>query len=415
LTTTTAPTTTTKRPPRIQLNTLTGLRGILQFTVFGFHASIAYVLSEDISNTIIRYDVGPGEAVLSFFFMLSGFVLVWVARPGEARRLFWRRRVVKIFPNHVVTWTAGLILMIAFGIFTSWGEVLPSLILIQSWIPIEGVLAGTNGPAWSLSCELFFYGLFPFLLAWGMKKDGRHLWRWVIGLAAGIIAFTALVGLTVPSEPKALGQDVSAYQFYILIFHPLVRLLDFTIGVLVARIVITGQWRPIRTRWTWILLGIGWAISLNLPNPLGFVAPFVPGLILMLGGAATADINGSTNLFTRRPLVWLGDISFAFYLIHGNVLIYSERAIGQGPYPTPLAVLYIAGVLATSILLAHLLRTRVEDPMMKHWSRPRRRPATSAAGISPTASAGVPVTSTEAAAVTPPEASPARQQPASQQ
>ena len=205
-----------------------------------------------------------------------------------------------------------------------------------------------------------------------------------------------------PSEPKALGQDVSAYQFYVLIFFPLGRLLDFTIGVLVARLVITGQWPRISNRWTVALLGIGWVISLNLPNPLGFVAPFVPGLILMLGNAAAADINGSTNVFTRRTLVWLGDISFAFYLIHGLVLIYTEKAIGQGPYPTPYATLYVAAVLAASILLAHLMRTRVEDPMMKHWSRPRRRPAASAAGISPTASGGVPVTSTEAEAVTPP-------------
>ena len=32
---------------------------------------------------------------------------------GEPARLFYRRRIVKIFPNHVLTWTAGLILMIA--------------------------------------------------------------------------------------------------------------------------------------------------------------------------------------------------------------------------------------------------------------------------------------------------------------
>jgi peptidoglycan/LPS O-acetylase OafA/YrhL len=73
--------------------------------------------------------------------------------------------------------------------------------------------------------------------------------------------------------------------------------------------------------------------------------------------------------------MWLGDRSFAFYLVHGNVLIYSEKAIGQGPYPTPFAALYVLGVLVTSIVLAHLLHTRVENPMMKRWARPRRKPA----------------------------------------
>jgi peptidoglycan/LPS O-acetylase OafA/YrhL len=372
--TTTPASTTTGQPPRIQLDSLLGQRGILMFSVFFGHVAIAYVFSEDISNTIIRYDIGPAEALLGLFFMLSGFVLTWVARPGESRRQFWRRRIVKVFPNHAVTWTAGLILMLAFGVFTSWAEVLPSLFLIQTWIPVAGVLEGTNGPSWSLSCELFMYAMFPFILTGALRMDARRLWRWLIGLCAGLILFTALVGLVVPSEPKALGQDVSAFQFYILIFHPLVRLLDFSIGVFVARIVITGQWRPVRARWIWLLLAVGWVISLNLPNPLGWVAPFVPGLVLMLGSCATADINGRKNLFTQRWAMWLGDRSFAFYLIHGNVLIYSEKAIGQGPYPTPYAVLYVAGVAAVSIVLAHFLHTRVENPMMKRFARSRRKP-----------------------------------------
>jgi peptidoglycan/LPS O-acetylase OafA/YrhL len=379
LTTTPASADTTSRPPRVQLDTLVGMRGILMFSVFFGHAAIAYVFSEDISNTIIRYDAGPAQAALGLFFMFSGFVLAWVARPGEPRRRFWRRRLVKIFPSHVVTWVAGLVLMVAFGVFTSWAEVLPSLFLIQSWIPLPGVLEGTNGPSWSLSCELFMYALFPFLLAWSLRLDSGRLWRWLIGVCGALVLFTVLVGLVVPSEPKALGQDLSAYQFYVLILHPLARLLDFTIGLLVARVVMAGQWRPVRARWTLLLFVIGWVVYLNLPNPLGFVAPFLPALVLVLGGAADADLNGRTSLFTRRWAMWLGDRSFAFYLVHGNVLIYSERAIGQGPYPLPYAVLFVLAVAVVSIVLAHLLHTRVENPMMKRFARSRRTPQTTQA------------------------------------
>ena len=366
---------TTGRPPRVQLDTLVGMRGLLQLTVFFGHVMIAYVFTREISDPGVRYLAPPAEAVLSMFFMFSGFVLTWVARPGEPRRRFWRRRLVKIFPNHVVTWTAGLILMFAFGVFTSWAEVLPSLFLVHNWIPVEGVLAGTNGPNWSLTCELFMYALFPFLYVRVLRLDARRLWQWLVGITIGIMVFTAIVGLTVPSEPTAFGQDVSAYQFYVLIFHPLVRLPEFVIGMLIARLVITGAWRPIRARWTWLALGIGWLVALALPYPLGFVAPFLPGLILGVGGGATADVNGSKSIFTRRWAMWMGERSFALYLVHGNVLIYSERAIGQGPYPTPLAALYVTGVLLTSILLAHLMRSRIEDPAMKRWSRPRRKPA----------------------------------------
>src|SRR4051812_16969801 len=91
----------TAKPPRIRLDALTGLRGILAQSVFTFHLAINYVWNDSVSNGIIRFLAAPGEAALSFFFMLSGFVLVWVTRPSETARMFWRRRAVKIFPNHL--------------------------------------------------------------------------------------------------------------------------------------------------------------------------------------------------------------------------------------------------------------------------------------------------------------------------
>jgi len=375
-----APATAADRPPpRVQLSSLVGLRTILSLFVFSFHVALAFVFADDASRTVARLDVGFAEAALACFFMLSGFVLTWVARSGEPYRVFFRRRLVKIFPNHVVTWTAGLILMIAFGVYTSWWEVLPSLFLVQAWIPVESVLEGPNGPSWSLCCELFMYALFPLLLAWGIKLDARRLWRWMVIVGGGVMVLTAIVGLTVPSEPKAIEGTVSVYQIYVLIFFPLPRLADFVLGVLVARLVITGRWRPVRARWVWLLLGAGWAFSMLLPPPLGFVAPFLPVMVTLLGNLASADLDGSANFFTRPSMMWLGDRSFAFYLVHGNVLIYGERAFGQGPYPWPYAVLFVAGVLGVSIVLAHLLHTRVENPAMKRWARARPRPVPAAA------------------------------------
>jgi peptidoglycan/LPS O-acetylase OafA/YrhL len=393
LTTTPAPAATTDRPARAQLETMVGARGLLQMTVFFGHVCIAYVFAREISDAGLRYLAAPAESVLSLFFMFSGFVLTWVARPGEPKRRFWRRRLVKIFPNHIVTWTAGLVLMLAFGVFTSWAEVLPSLFLVHNWIPVPGVLAGTNGPNWSLTCELFMYATFPFLHAWSQRLDAARLWRWLVGTAVGIVVMTAVVGLTVPSEPKAFGQPLSAYQFYVLIFHPLARLPEFVIGILIARLVITGQWRPVRVRWILLTFGIGYLISLTLPAPLGFVAPFVPALILAVGAAATADINGSRSVFTRRSAMWLGERSFALYVVHGNVLIYSRKVFGEGPYPTPYAVLWTAGCFAVSIVLAHFLFTRVENPMMRRFARPRRRPQAEPA----TAAAAQPAPATQPA------------------
>jgi peptidoglycan/LPS O-acetylase OafA/YrhL len=40
---------------------------------------------------------------VSFFFVLSGFVLTWSARPDDIATGFWRRRIARIYPVHLVT------------------------------------------------------------------------------------------------------------------------------------------------------------------------------------------------------------------------------------------------------------------------------------------------------------------------
>ncbi|KPC93336.1 isovaleryltransferase, partial [Streptomyces sp. NRRL F-6602] len=50
---------------------------------------------------------------VSFFFLLSGFVLTWSARPGDTYGGFLRRRLVKIYPNHLFTFCLAMVLFAA--------------------------------------------------------------------------------------------------------------------------------------------------------------------------------------------------------------------------------------------------------------------------------------------------------------
>jgi peptidoglycan/LPS O-acetylase OafA/YrhL len=371
---------------RTELKSLTGLRGLAALCVFFLHfAAESVFASHRVNLGLVRLTAGPAQAAVSFFFLLSGFVLVWVSRPGDTAWLFWHRRALKIYPNHLVTWVAGLILMILVGGLGGGWRMLPSLALLQVWFPDEKVILGTDGPAWSLSCELFFYALFPLLLVWTSRIRRELLWPAAFGVGGLLIVITVIVGFAVPIRPQAAGLSLSLYQFYVLVMLPPIRLLDFVLGMLVARIVLTDQWPAVRWRWIGLALAAGWVLSLALPAPQGLIAPFLPANLLLLGTAATHDIAGLPTLFSGRAMIWLGNVSFAFYLIHWLVLHYGRIVLGGGPWGLGPALAFMTGTLVVALALAHPLNTRLEIPIVRRWgaSRGAVQPDSSASDAAP--------------------------------
>jgi peptidoglycan/LPS O-acetylase OafA/YrhL len=97
------------------------MRFIAALMVFAFHVSLEGVFADKPVGDGYYTAVNKfGFAGVSFFFILSGFVLTWSARETDTARRFWRRRLVKIYPNHVVTWAAAAVLMLALGPAFGW-------------------------------------------------------------------------------------------------------------------------------------------------------------------------------------------------------------------------------------------------------------------------------------------------------
>jgi peptidoglycan/LPS O-acetylase OafA/YrhL len=141
------------------LRRLTSLRWFAALAVFADHA----VSSGHGSS---RWFV-LGDAGVSFFFVLSGVVLAWSARPGDTARRFWRRRFARIYPATLVSGVAAGLLIWAGWVYGSLRgfAAVTHLFLIQAWWPSgQNPVYAYNGVAWSLSCEAFFYLLFPLLL-----------------------------------------------------------------------------------------------------------------------------------------------------------------------------------------------------------------------------------------------------------
>ncbi len=343
------------------------MRFVAALFVFLHHAFYQRFFADDaVNNELTGLGIGGAFTGVGFFFMLSGFVLSWSARDDHG---FWRRRVVKIYPNHLVTAFAGVALALVFGIQITTLQVLPNLFLVNSWVPNGVVLTAINQPSWSLCDELFFYLLFPWLFRLVKKTPDDRLWIGAGVVATAIIAVPFFAMAVLPSSPEVPGLPASVWQWWFVYIFPPTRLLEFALGIIVARIVWTGHWVPVGLGMALLLLLAGLVVqACLLPTVYGVVAPVVIPLMLVIGAGATADLQGSSSPFRGQAMRWLGELSFALYMVHFLVLEFGHLVLGAGRSWTGLVATGIIGLFfLICLFLALLLYTVVERPAMRRW------------------------------------------------
>ncbi|WP_063821296.1 acyltransferase family protein [Nocardia cerradoensis] len=386
--------TDTSQPTKVpRLPTLTGMRFAAALLVFCTHVSLEGFFADagaaDTASFLVKR---AGWAGVGFFFVLSGFVLAWSARPGDTTVGFWRRRAVKIYPNHVLTWAIAFALLLWTGKTVTAGVAIPNLLLVHTWLPIVQNFASMNTVAWSLCCEAFFYLLFPWLLAAVNRIRAERLWAATIAVIA-VIVVLPLIAQLLPDRPRVpFAPDVPVYQFWFVYLFPPVRTLDFLLGILLAKLLLSGRRAPLSLAPATGLAVLGYVGLLYAPYLFALDAVTIVPIALLILAGARADVRGTPSLWRARFVVWLGDISFAFYMIHELVLHYRVRLFGiQAAWSTPVALAVVLGLLVVDVLLAWGLYSAVESPIVRRWSRPRRResslPAVSTATL--TSLAGV--------------------------
>jgi peptidoglycan/LPS O-acetylase OafA/YrhL len=366
MTTHTTPITT--GPPLSKLPSLTGLRWIAAMLVFGFHVGTMRVIAEPDYQAVLGWLFTLGLSGVQFFFILSGFVLVWSTRPGDTPVAFWRRRLAKIYPNHLVLWAAVLLL----GFF--WADpfnlkvALTNLFLVQAWNPTPGWFYSVNTVSWSLSCELFFYLCLPLVL-----PLIRRMRPWL--LAAVIVAMPLLILALWPGQLLVPEAD----RWWFTQVFPLVRSLEFWMGVAAAELMVRGRWRGPNLKVASVIFVLTWVVATEWIRAELWTTLLAAVYVLVIAAAANADIQGTWSPWRSRPMVWLGEVSFAYYLVHVFVVTSVLRATNHpGGFPGWQGPAAAVGFLLLNLVLAGLLFRLVETPMMRLLA-PRRRAKTTSA------------------------------------
>jgi peptidoglycan/LPS O-acetylase OafA/YrhL len=269
------------------------------------------------------FEFKAGYAGVGFFFVLSGYVLA-INYPTVNKLNFWWRRFARIYPLYLVTFLVAAPLSPLL-------DTLPSVFLLQSWVPILGVYFAANAPAWSVSNEAFFYALYPFML--GLRWRTLAVWGAAILSAAAIWtpalpSWTLEAGGVVRLLGRTYQTPLTHWLFYIC---PLMRLFEFALGMYLAslggRVGVKGEIAAV------VVTGASIGSLPLLPPAFAAVIFFIPASAALVYVFSRSD-GPVSRLLSKRTLVLLGDASFALYMIHYPLGAY----LGRSPAVAMLAV-----------------------------------------------------------------------------
>lgn len=365
------PTVTSSAPERPRrLDTLTGLRFFAALAVVFCHVGAQF--TDRRSLTVFA---GYGYLGVTFFFMLSGFVLTWSANTSGGRRFLWLR-FCRVWPlQFLLTLVAFTVLAAQEKVTGPLGHV-ADVLLLQAWSPQQGVYFGGNGVSWSLSCEMFFYLVFPFVVGPLSRLRGRGL------------AVTAAVTVTVLTMTPVLALNLHAQSlttYWLFFVFPPYRFGEFLLGMVFARAVHLGLRVPapglsavgavgglglVLWRLTAFTVRTGSAVSRPYVALLA-----LPLFALLLLAGATADLAGRRTGLNWWLPVRLGAWSFALYLVHKPLFLLTED---WWPSPGGLAgamggVVFVAVAVALAAAL-HYCTERPLERYLRTWPVGLRQP-----------------------------------------
>ncbi|MBU6267143.1 MAG: acyltransferase [Sphingomonadales bacterium] len=347
----------------VRLEQLTALRFFAALAVLASHLWILAETANPLQG-LAKGLFAEGFAGVSFFFMLSGYILSHSyggrLRDGTiSREEYWVLRVARIGPLH---WLIGL----PFAVTAGWAALPVSVVnmaMLQSCVPAEHWYFSLNEPSWSLSDELFFYTCFGWLAFWPLRRVGL-LAGALLALATGVAWLRTAQG-----QGAIHAGDAMTLTHWLTYINPLTRLLDFTAGMLVYRLprptLPRGQGTLLEAAALAALLGalalfpaLGMAEAWRMQ--LAYLAPIA--LLIWSFGLGRGAL--SRALANAGWLVLLGDASFALYLlhlpvIHGFLALDEAREVAWPVLPLAGAMTVCAVVLSVAVF------RWVETPLLK--------------------------------------------------
>lgn len=329
---------------------LTSFRFVCAFVVFLFHCSIHFNWRVGV-GFVDRFFVN-GATFMTGFFVLSGYIMAVVYRDTDFSVkknifLYWIKRVAKIYPVYIMATILYFVIFRDFS-FIQWVLIVVNDVFLTQSFVREIFYLGMNNGSWSISNEMVFYFIFPFLiLVFGKDNRALFLFGWLL---------VFLMNINIVGVSKLWGTN--SVHFY---SNPIVRSGEFMIGMAFG----LGMMHPLLKRLHPMVVSVGiicmtishWSSSQYMYMGLNFL--LVPAFALLM-----AQIKDTDNAFVSNPLlVYLGKISYSFYLFQFIPMEIAKQIYQNNPDINVHLVMLLTFIsnIGLSMLSFHYL----EEPLRK--------------------------------------------------
>ena len=336
----------------LDLKPLTALRFFAAIWVVSYHFWPA------LTHAPMPTFEAKGYLGVELFFVLSGFILshVYLQAAGEktmSYRSFLWARLSRIYPLHLATLLGLLTLGVAaaaLGVNTgdkllAWSSLPGQIFLLQAWgVTPQG---GWNHPAWSISAEWFAYLTFPAFAAAAWAVRDRPL--------AAVAAAAVFVEAVNIGFERIMGFRLTEAT---ILWGALRIVPCFALGcaayLAFRRHALTDKTKALAAAAGSSLLVVTGAVA-GAPDP---VMVLLFGLLIFSLGSLT---TAGSRLGTSRPAVWLGEVSFAVYMVCIPWMLVVTKVAAKALHlqddllPWPVWAAMFVGVVPVAAFAHHLI------------------------------------------------------------
>lgn len=290
-------------------NTLHGLtifRFVAALYVFVFHCNLRFPVS---GPKWILDIINNGAIGMTFFFVLSGFVMAWSSRMG-IRPDYLKSRILRIYPAYLFMGVLSAPFLVGIPLI----KIIPILSLYitgtQSWIPQSFTEWNFIG-SWSVSTELFFYMAFPLIFPLIKKMP-------FLFLCSSFAATSLLIPFTIMISGHS--------EFPIFYVSPIHRFPEFVFGASLGVLFTNGLTFPSRRSKiigsiasVFVLSFISTKLNAGFMNMNIFTVIATGMLVYSLASSSIKD-SGINKVF-----IYLGKVSYSFYLMQIPIIMFIEK------------------------------------------------------------------------------------------
>jgi peptidoglycan/LPS O-acetylase OafA/YrhL len=368
--------------PQARLAALTTLRFFAAFYVVLYHAypaprpgSAELASAKPLLRASYTF-CSHGFSAVSFFFVLSGFILAY-NYPGDRRvslGRFYRARFARIYPVYLL----GLVVALPFLVVHtlrehSWGhaalECTLAFSLMQAWVP--SFWNAVNIPGWSLSVEAFFYAVYPRIVA-PLARASVAPARAHAALA--LLFLSALVGPAMGTWCFGIQQTDTTLVANTIRYAPPLALPEFAFGIVLGHLRLRGFDAPRLVARLYVPALV--VLALVLASDVFPYLLLHNGLLLPLFAIVILRCSHGhdvARVLQHRWGIALGEASYSLYVLHLPVWIYVKIVIERSGFDP--AAAWVFPVYSSIAIGVGLLSFGWIERPAREWLQPLSRRA----------------------------------------